>query len=406
MIHVCFALCDKTGRYSKFTGTAMLSILENTTSKVTVHILHDSTLTADNRNKFSYIAGQYGQVVKFYNVEKICAGKLNEIKRLAPKVIKSSFTVATMYRLLIPQILPPKIEKVIYLDSDIVVNLNIAELWRIELDDKPLAAADEVRADFFEHKTNAAFNYLVKIGSVDYNDYFNAGVLLMNLDALRTDEDRIMSGVKFYGEHPQLNYFDQDVLNYLYSKSYLKLPEKFNSFVRKERQLSKSATKKIYHFVGSAFSIEMRDPFNRLWLDYFAKTPWFDAQAICNICNEIQNLHVGLKQSMINLSALMSGKTRAFFIAPQIVNDIKKLFSVRVDEEIILAEDNESLQKLLDAMNASHGKKIFFIVLQAFPFGLLTKLGFVNGREFVNGIDFLSEAQGVPFDSHPLIKAM
>ena len=72
MIHVCFGLYDKTGRYSKFTGTAMLSLFENTSADVTVHILHDDTLTQDNREKFIYLAGRYNQAVKFYNVEELC----------------------------------------------------------------------------------------------------------------------------------------------------------------------------------------------------------------------------------------------------------------------------------------------------------------------------------------------
>ncbi|MBR3050926.1 MAG: hypothetical protein IKG61_05695 [Selenomonadaceae bacterium] len=59
MIHVCFGLYDKTGSYSKFTGTAMLSLFENTSADVTVHILHDETLTQDNREKFIYLAGRY-----------------------------------------------------------------------------------------------------------------------------------------------------------------------------------------------------------------------------------------------------------------------------------------------------------------------------------------------------------
>ena len=56
MIHVGFSLYDKTGRYSKFTGTAILSMFENTKSEVTVHILHDNTVSADIRNKFSSLA--------------------------------------------------------------------------------------------------------------------------------------------------------------------------------------------------------------------------------------------------------------------------------------------------------------------------------------------------------------
>ena len=81
MIHVCFALNDATGRYSKFTGTSMLSLFGNIiplsqSSSVTVHILHDNTLTNDNREKFIYLAGQYNQFVKFYNLEELCAEKV------------------------------------------------------------------------------------------------------------------------------------------------------------------------------------------------------------------------------------------------------------------------------------------------------------------------------------------
>ena len=105
MIHVCFGLHDKTGRYSKFTGTAMCSIFENTTSKVTVYILHDNTLTQDNRDKFIYLAGQYNQFVEFYNVEELCADKIAEMIELIPSVKTSRFSIATFYRLLIPQVL-------------------------------------------------------------------------------------------------------------------------------------------------------------------------------------------------------------------------------------------------------------------------------------------------------------
>ena len=121
MIHVCFALYDKTGRYSKFTGTAMTSIFKNTASEVTVHILHDDTLPADNRDKFIYIAGRYGQRVKFYNVEVLCADRIAEIKRLFPAANQTRYSIAMFYRFLILKVFPPEVEKVIYLDSDIIL---------------------------------------------------------------------------------------------------------------------------------------------------------------------------------------------------------------------------------------------------------------------------------------------
>ena len=143
MIHVCFALYDKTGRYSKFTGTTMLSLLENTNAKVTVHILHDNTLSPDNRDKFSYVAGQYNQRVEFHNVEILCADRIAKIAAAFPRVNESIFTVAMFYRFFIPHVLPVNINKIIYLDSDIIVRRDINSLWKFNIDDYPLAAIPE-----------------------------------------------------------------------------------------------------------------------------------------------------------------------------------------------------------------------------------------------------------------------
>ena len=74
MIHVAYGLHDKTGHYSKFVGTSMLSLFENHYTpprSITVHLLHDNTLTLDNYEKFVYLTGQYNQIIKFYNVEKL-----------------------------------------------------------------------------------------------------------------------------------------------------------------------------------------------------------------------------------------------------------------------------------------------------------------------------------------------
>ena len=218
MIHVCFALYDKTGRYSKFLGTAMLSMFENCTPpqlpSITVHILHDNTLTNDNRDKFSYIAGQYGQLVKFYNLEELCADKINEIIRLIPSVINSYVSIATFYRLLIPQLFSTDIDKCIYLDSDIIVNLDIAELWRIELGDKVLGVIPEILNRNDVHRAFA----LCRDGLVKDDDYFNAGVLLMNLNAFRNEKKILTTWAKLLEKNLAYgNYLDQDALNCCFS---------------------------------------------------------------------------------------------------------------------------------------------------------------------------------------------
>ena len=131
MIHVCYGLYDRDGHYSKFVGTSMLSIFENTTADVTVHILHDNTLTADNYGKFNYIAGRYGQQVKFYNLEINYAQNIEDIKKNMPSLLNSRYSIASMYRLFIPKLFDSTINKIIYFDADTIVNIDIEELWKI-----------------------------------------------------------------------------------------------------------------------------------------------------------------------------------------------------------------------------------------------------------------------------------
>ena len=411
MIHVCFVLHDKTGRYSKFAGTAMLSLLENTTAEVTVHILHDNTLSQDNRDKFIDVANRYGQSVKFYNVEELCADKIAEFLRI-PGVEKAWSTIGTLFKLLIPKVLPDDINECIYLDSDIVVNLNINELWQVELDNNFFAAVPEISngIDIRKH------SILCRKGYVKEDDYINAGVMLMNLKLLRNEDESFARGLKFRTEN-DTKFFDQDIWNYLFSKNYLKLPVKFNFFVKSHRELKEvSSSNNIYHYTysvgGMGLGLDMRDPFNRLWFNYFAKTPWFDVEAVGRLYESFQQIYANFdansRYTLMKFSAMMSGKTRAFFTAQENVEQLSKLFSIRDDEDIIHAENQESLQNLITAMRISQGKKLFFIFMPNFNAisKLLEKLGFVQSEDFINGVNFLPMAHGGRFNSYQLIKAM
>ena len=409
MIHVCFGLYDKTGRYSKFTGTAILSLFENTKSEVTVHIIHGSTVSADNRDKFTQLAERYNQRVKLYNVEELCADKVTEMKNLLTNTFKAQYSLAAIYRFFIPELFSPDIEKVIYLDSDIIVNLDIAELWKIELNDAPLGVIPTISQNL--GKDWMHWNFPMCRNKVTaFEDYFNSGVLFINLKIFRHEEKNIIDGFKFVASHSEYTFFDQDVLNYCFATRALKLPNKFNRYVISARSEKVSPAQSIYHYVGQnitwSFGLDMDDPFNRLWMNYFIKTPWFDAESIGRLYKGVQKLHVDLKQAMIQLSALMSGKARAFFALPEDIEMLKIFFSIQGNEEVILAEGQHSLQELIYAMRRSHGKKVFFIIVANFPFNVLTEAGFVNGRDFLNGIEFFSEANGMPLDSHTFLKSM
>jgi len=410
MIHVCYCFCDKTGHYAKFAGTSILSMLENTGAEITVHILHDNTLTSENIDRFNYLVGRYNQYVKFYNLDELFPDKIDEIKRLVPDVEKSKVTVGAFYKLLIPQALPNKIEKAIFIDPDTIVNLDIKELWQIDLEDKLLGVVPEV-----ENGANPTKSFLLcSEGFVKSEDYFNTGVFLMNLNALRGEEKKIMQGVKFRGENLNQKYFEQTVLNYCFSTQTLKLPTKFNRFVRQERSQSEQVIeKKIYHYSdgSSRMGLDMNDIFNRLWMDYFIKTPWFDEKTMEQLYIGLQKIRNDLKDSTLRISKALMGKTRVFFVEPAKEATIKKAFAVDKDEIIIPAENNNSIQKLLNAMKVSKGKSVFFIMTEKilnkpFPLDQLKKEGFSEGKNFLKGWKYLPTKRGVPFSSYALVKAL
>ncbi len=366
-----------------------------------VHILHDNTLTQDNRDKFVYIAGRYGQAVRFYNVEQLCANEISYFKEM-----NLAYTVGSIFRFMILNLFPKEIEKIIYLDSDVIINLDIKTLWEIDIGDKPLAAVPEIANESIDPQL---FFPICREGFVKGENYFNSGVMVMNLERLRREEETLKKGFTFQSQHPRYIHFDQDVLNYCFSNDYVKLPRKFNRLVGSKRiNGSLHAEDRICHYAGGTLQLNMDEAPNRLWVKCFAKTPWFNSDIIGRLYEGIRQIFIERQNFATQVSAVMSGKERAFFIPPENLDTAKKIFAISDSEEIIAAVTQESLQNLIDSMKKSRGKKIFFIFVgdfQAVGFEL-TKAGFVEGKDFLNALAFLSDAHGIHFDSYPLVKIM
>ena len=301
-----------------------------------------------------------------------------------------------------PQIISSDIKKVIYFDSDIIVNLDINELWKVELGDKILAAVPENANKSIDAKK---FFPMCREGIVKGDDYFNSGVLLMNLEKLRAEENLIHEGLIFRIEHTHYRNFDQDILNYCFSKSYLKLPVRFNRFVGSARVNGElNVDNKICHYAGATLRLDMNEPPNKIFMKYFLKTPWFDEDSIGRMYEGIQQLYVDRQNFVTYVSAMMSGKSRIFFITPQMLEGIKNIFGVQEHEEIILAENEKSLERLI---NSASNKVIFIspdIYEQCKEF--LLKVGLRENYDFINIINFLSDANGVPFNSYELVKLL
>lgn len=402
MIHVCFGLHDADGKYSKFAGTTMASIFENTSAPVTVHILHDATLTDENRENFAYLAGFYSQRVKFHNVERLCASEINFLRTNLAEKINLRFSIGAFYRLLIKKILAPhKIDKAIYLDADIIVNLDIAELWRHDVKNFPLAAVPESAATFNDMITN---KFLLNSALVSKENYFCSGVIMFNLDKI--DEKFFRDGVQFLIDNPACESPDQDILNAFFAKNYLKLAQKFDSFVVAERQLKLSVAKKIYHYAGRSIELKLNDEFNRLFMEYFSRTPWFNVEILGRIG---ENFRRGNDEYALIIQRLIKScveQRRTFFVGEKNVPAIKNLFSISENEPIIFANDENSVDNLVEKMRENR----FAIICRRNYNQIkrkLLNLGFREFVDFVNGMSFMTREQcGYTRPEWPLIRGM
>ena len=152
----------------------MTSIFENTHSKVTVHILHDDTLTDINRQKFICTAEKYSQGLAFHDV--------TIHKEQLANILVNKWTVGALYRMFIPEVLD-SLSKVIYLDCDIIVNLDLQELWAIDMGGKSIAGAfDEVHE---QAKLYLARKLQLRFSGIKPADYINSGVVVMDLQRIR-----------------------------------------------------------------------------------------------------------------------------------------------------------------------------------------------------------------------------
>lgn len=122
------------------------------------------------------------------------------------------------FRLLAGQILPPEITKVLYLDPDILVINSLDELWNLDLNDYLFAAATHKRMLDLTTKFN-------QIRLDTDHGYYNSGVMLINLVKARelVDWADIQAVIGKFNKLLMLP--DQDILNHLYGKYALEIPE-------------------------------------------------------------------------------------------------------------------------------------------------------------------------------------
>ncbi len=208
-IPIFFSIDDN---YSELLQIALFSIAKNSSKKNVYDIYILNTGLSDYHKK---------NILKFQNKNfKINFVDMAErIKDISNELFtRDYYSKSTYYRLFIPNMFP-QFDKALYLDADIIVQGDIAELYNFDLNDNLVGAVtDEAVTSIDEF-----IAYVEKYLGIKHEDYFNAGILSLNLAELR----KINFEEKFLNLISQIKFTtaqDQDYLNVICKGKVKKLP--------------------------------------------------------------------------------------------------------------------------------------------------------------------------------------
>lgn len=213
IIPVFFAVDDN---YAPFLGVALESITRNASRKYqyNIHILTEG-LNDQNVSRLSKYGDENFNII-FNDVKE---GVRTMSHRLH---VRDYYTKATYYRFLIADMFP-EYDRGLYLDCDIIVRGDVSELYNCDLGDNLVAAMnEEVMLAYDVYGT-----YVEKVLGLSRNTYFNAGVLVLNLDLFRK-VDMQARLLDIISEYTFTVTQDEDYLNVLCHGSVLLLPQYWN----------------------------------------------------------------------------------------------------------------------------------------------------------------------------------
>ena len=189
--------------------------------------------------------------------------------------------VTTYYKMGIAELLPPEIEKVIWLDCDMLVLDDLCDL----LTEASLAytlAAQDTLVPYVASKFGVAGAF--DLGLDPKLNYFNAGMMV--IDTLRWRADRVADRATEYLRKysNRVFFWDQEALNAVLAGEWSLAPARWNWSATNDRTgLNSRKTDgdwlpSIIHFNGNIkpWTVANNDRASGLWLSYLDETPWRD----------------------------------------------------------------------------------------------------------------------------------
>jgi lipopolysaccharide biosynthesis glycosyltransferase len=191
------------------------------------------------------------------------------------------------YKLMLPAYLPGTLDKVLWLDCDMIVTGNIADLWGLELGDHALLAAQDLAIPFIGSPFGVAA--YKELGLPPQAKYFNSAVMVINVNWWRQHDltGKVLAYLKNHNRSVFL--WDQDGLNAVLVGQWGELDPRWNQIASicgrsffKAEHLSRETYQQlikdpwIVHYAGNfkPWSYENKNPTRALYFGYVDKTVW------------------------------------------------------------------------------------------------------------------------------------
>lgn len=267
--------------YAQHAAVTITSILCNTTQKSNIQFyIIDDNIDDDNKTKLQDTVKQFNSNIIFV---KIPENSLNQV------FVSGGITRAAYFRLAIPNILPKTVNKVIYLDCDLIVLDDIVNLWNLDMCQKPVAATEDFG---ILSSTSKCREKEINLNWKKEYSYFNSGVLL--IDVMLWRKNNYASQLIELVQTHKFRHHDQDALNYLFMNNWTSLPLCWNVIppvfnmnlsIIKNKIMRQNALKalnniSIIHYAGGykPWEYKIYKGFNEGYYEYLGKTEYKNAK--------------------------------------------------------------------------------------------------------------------------------
>lgn len=229
--------------YVPFVYVLLASVFHNNAgSAVTIHAIAPEALSSQ-QDAIAAFVQQQGGSIHFYELDVAFTQGF-----ALPTHETSYFTLANYYRLFFANLVPQDLQKLLYIDIDTLVVGDLSPLFQLDLGELAIGAVQDVE-----------MHLRTDLGLTNTEDYFNSGVLLINLPQWRKQHvtERACDLILRYPEKVR-GWVDQDALNLLFQGVWFRLDWRYNvmngyiPYDLPQRQYKQFLSDKvIIHFTGT-----------------------------------------------------------------------------------------------------------------------------------------------------------